>query len=95
MSNQVHSPFLYAEGHPEHSRTSCSDVVPCNADPVGSHGCARCTALKLDRAARMSQLIAELRILLVQINEDIDGDHYANLSASALDLIDAEQEHHQ
>ncbi len=85
----------YADEHPEHSRTSCSDALPCNADPEGSHGCARCTALKLDREARTSELIAELRILLVQINEDIDGDHYANLSASALDLIDVEQERHQ
>lgn len=39
----------YVEYHPEHSRTSCSDANPCNADPDGS-GCARCTALVMDRA---------------------------------------------
>lgn len=39
----------YVEDHPEHSRTSCSDANPCNADPDGS-GCARCTALVMDRA---------------------------------------------
>lgn len=80
----------YAYHHPEHDRTSCSDVNPSNAEPAGSHGCARCTALKLDRVTRMSELISDLRILLAQINEDNDGDHYKNLSADALDLIDAE-----
>lgn len=32
----------------EHERASCSDKNPCNADPTGSHGCARCTALALE-----------------------------------------------
>jgi len=41
---------------------------------------------------RLAEIVAELRILLVQINEDDDGDHYKNLSAGALDLIDEELE---
>lgn len=32
----------------EHGRTSCSDEHPINADPTGSHGCERCTALALE-----------------------------------------------
>ncbi len=82
----------YAADHPDHSRTSCNDAKPINADPAGSNGCARCTALTLDRARWLEELVAELRILLVQINEDDDGDHYKNLSAGALDLIDEELE---
>lgn len=82
----------YVADHPDHARTSCNDAKPINADPAGSNGCARCTALVLDRAGRMADLVAELRILLVQINEDDDGDHYKNLSAGALDLIDEELE---
>lgn len=38
----------YADEFPEHSRTSCSDLNPCNADPQG-HGCWRCNALLFDR----------------------------------------------
>jgi hypothetical protein len=38
----------HADEFPEHSRTSCSDQDPCNADPQG-HGCWRCNALLFDR----------------------------------------------
>lgn len=38
----------HAEEFPEHSRTSCSDEDPCNADPKG-HYCWRCNALLFDR----------------------------------------------
>lgn len=40
----------HAEDYPEHDRTSCSDANPCNATAEGSTGCARCTALVMDRA---------------------------------------------
>lgn len=37
----------WLEEHSHHDRTSCSDNSPINADPTGSHGCARCTAIAL------------------------------------------------
>lgn len=39
----------WAENHPEHCRTSCSDEGRENADPTGT-GCHRCTALVMDAA---------------------------------------------
>lgn len=33
---------------PEHSRLSCSDEDPCNAEG-GTHGCERCTWIELER----------------------------------------------
>ena len=41
----------WADAHPEHDRTDCSDRNTLNADPEGSTGCARCTALLMDAAA--------------------------------------------
>lgn len=41
----------YSDRHPRHSRSSCSDENPRNADPSG-HGCTRCTALVMDYAMR-------------------------------------------
>lgn len=49
-----------AQSHPHHDRTSCSDAHPINADAEGSTGCARCTALELDRGAEAIQLIRDL-----------------------------------
>lgn len=43
-------PEGFASYYPEHDRTSCSDHDPSNATPDGSTGCARCTALIMDRA---------------------------------------------
>lgn len=40
--------------HPEHARTSCDDKHPVNADAEGSTGCARCTALHMDRGVAIA-----------------------------------------
>lgn len=40
----------FANDHTYHDRSSCCDEDLCNVDPDGSLGCARCTALALDRA---------------------------------------------
>jgi hypothetical protein len=40
----------HADDHLYHGRSSCSDDDLHNVDPAGSLGCARCTALALDRA---------------------------------------------
>lgn len=42
----------YADEFPEHSKTSCSDENPCNADPKG-HWCWRCNAILFDRHTRL------------------------------------------
>lgn len=42
----------YAESHPKHCRTSCSDTDRCNVDPDGT-GCHRCTALELDELSTL------------------------------------------
>lgn len=47
--------------HPEHDRLSCSDTAPINADPAGSTGCARCTAILLEQR---EQAIAHLQSIL-------------------------------
>ncbi len=40
----------WTDGHEKHDRTSCQEHNPAyNADPAGSTGCARCTALLLER----------------------------------------------
>jgi len=49
-----------AQYHPHHDRTSCSDDHPVNTDAEGSTGCARCTALALDRGAEAIQMIRDL-----------------------------------
>lgn len=53
----------YAQYYPEHDRTSCSDSDPCNAQAMGSHGCARCTALVMDIADRDRRDAARYRWL--------------------------------
>jgi hypothetical protein len=45
----------WAKAHPEHDRTSCSDSDPCNADPEGSTGCARCTALIMNHSEELDE----------------------------------------
>ncbi len=52
--------LTYAQHHPEHNRTSCSDEEPSNAEPTGSHGCARCTALLLDQRDRYRAALARI-----------------------------------
>lgn len=44
-----------APDHPTHDRESCSDAEAINMDPAGSHGCARCTALVIDRLRQQNR----------------------------------------
>ena len=46
-----------AEYYPTHDRTSCSDTDACNATAEGSTGCARCTAIAMDQADTLVDLI--------------------------------------
>lgn len=46
-----------AEYYPTHDRTSCSDTDACNATAEGSTGCARCTAIAMDKADTLQELI--------------------------------------
>lgn len=48
------------ETHPEHDRTSCNDEGMQNADAEGSTGCARCTALVLDRDSATREVLLEV-----------------------------------
>jgi hypothetical protein len=52
--------------HPEHCRTSCSDERPINADAEGSTGCARCTAILLDRGSEAEK---NFRLLMKAVGE--------------------------
>jgi hypothetical protein len=45
-------PGHHSKAYPKHSRTSCSDDNPCNADVDGS-GCHRCNALMFDHYAQL------------------------------------------
>ncbi len=51
----------HAAHHPKHDRLICSDADPFNAEPGGSNGCARCTALKLDTGNAAITKLAEIR----------------------------------
>lgn len=57
--------MLQAEYHPEHDRSSCSDGDLCNASPEGSTGCARCTALKLDKLVWLTNRTQNLKKLFL------------------------------
>jgi hypothetical protein len=47
----------YTTVHKTHDRTSCDDEHPVNADPEGSTGCARCTAIELEQGRAAIQLL--------------------------------------
>lgn len=50
---------FYESEYPEHSRTSCSDEHPVNAE-VSGHGCLRCNAIFFTRAGVAFAEIADL-----------------------------------
>lgn len=52
---------MSSASHPEHDRTSCSDEHPINTDAEGSTGCARCTALDLERGYAAIELLRAMR----------------------------------
>lgn len=62
MSESESSPrhTRWSAHHREHDRTSCSDAEVFNADPEGSTGCARCTALLLDQRDELLATLKEL-----------------------------------
>jgi len=48
-----------APSYPEHDRTSCNESNPnINATADGSTGCARCTALLLERETMTAEFLA-------------------------------------
>ena len=50
----------HAPDYPNHDRTSCLEDNPkINATAAGSTGCARCTALLLERDAEVHELLAD------------------------------------
>lgn len=49
----------YEKEFPEHSRTSCSDDNPINADVEG-HGCWRCNAIAFTKAEVDARLLLEI-----------------------------------
>lgn len=59
-------PTSYADRHPEHDRTSCSDHKIINADAEGSTGCARCTALLMDQRDEMLDVLKEAELVLAE-----------------------------
>lgn len=63
----------YAENHPTHDRDSCTDHDQNNADPEGSTGCARCTALVMDQR---DELATALKWALLRIRLLGHGDSY-------------------
>ncbi len=69
-------PNGHAQWHPEHARTSCSDSSIVNADPEGSTGCARCTALLLDQR---KMLLAALREI-----ERVAPSHIGHIASTAI-----------
>lgn len=50
----------YESEYPEHSRKSCSDEHPINADVQG-HGCWRCNAILFTQAKAAITELAELK----------------------------------
>ena len=50
----------YESEYPEHSRTSCSDEHPINADVTG-HGCWRCNAIFFTQAEAAFAELAEIK----------------------------------
>ena len=50
----------YEKEYPEHSRTSCSDEHPINADVTG-HGCWRCNAILFTKAEAAFAELAEIK----------------------------------
>lgn len=63
--------MTHAEHHPAHDRDSCTDQDMCNADPEGSTGCARCTALVMDQRDQLATALkwALLRIRVSNLGE--------------------------
>jgi hypothetical protein len=69
--------------HPEHDRTSCSDEHPINADAEGSTGCARCTALVMERG---EERVRNLELLIKRLHK-AKGRYHTQLATC--DLFDA------
>lgn len=72
----------YYESHyPEHSRTSCSDEHPINADAGGS-GCHRCNAILFTQHGLLSQKL-EIALTTLKVIREEEELEYAVFAAKA------------
>lgn len=63
---------FYDAEYPEHSRTSCSDEHPVNADVTG-HGCLRCNAIFFTQASNAFQALRDLEAEIERLRDISDG----------------------